>query len=113
MTVGLNRIPPVFLWLAIAVSLFLNVVNVNLISQVGENGRSNMTRVCKETSKTTEVVNLANGTFHSVLQNSLDNALARINTPKELPSDKKTVQTNTEFLPKFKTAAPPNCKGFK
>lgn len=108
-----NRIPPVFLWVAIAVSLFLNVVNINLIGMVADNQRSNTVLLCQRVHPTQDALNLSNGTFHDVIKASRDNALKRINTPKELPSDKKTVQQNTKYLPLFRTTPSISCKGFK
>lgn len=107
------RVPAPILYLAIAASLFMNLVNINLVGMVADNQKANTVLLCQRVQPTTTAVNDANGTFHSVIQNSLDNALGRINTPKELPSDKKTVQQDQVFLPKFHTATPPKCNGFK
>lgn len=107
------RIPAPILYVAIAASLFMNVVNINLVSMVADSQKANTMLLCQRVQPTTQAVNDANGTFHSVIQNSLTNAIGRINTPKELPSDKKTVQQDQIFLPKFHTATAPSCKGFK
>lgn len=108
-----NRIPNSIIVLAIALSLFMNLINVNLTRQVANDDRSNVVLLCKRTHPTSHVVNVAHQTFRDVLQNSIDNALKRINTPKELPSDKETIRKNTEFLKKFQTAPAASCKGFK
>lgn len=109
----LGRIPPGVTWAAIIVSLFMNLVSINLIGMADDNARHNTVILCERLAPTTKSVNTVHQTFHDVIKTSRDNALKRINTPKELPSDKKTVTDSTKYLPLFTTVAPISCKGFK
>jgi len=108
-----HRIPPIFMWIAIAVSLFMNIINVNLISMVDNRQSHNIDVICHASHNTTQAVNEAHASIKDLIRKTRDNALARVGTPKELPTDADSVKYFTTFLTTIHTTTPLDCKGFK
>lgn len=116
----LERVPRSVLVIAIVVSLFLNVVNVNLTNQVADNGRANAKVysakaliVCGQISGVVDSINAGRDNNRTLYKNLLADALSRLNTPRELPSDRANIATYNQYVSGFPQNLTVTCKVLK
>lgn len=101
------------MWVALAASLFCNVVNVNLTLRAADTAHANAVDLCRGIGAVTAQSNRANGSIASVLNQSLTNIQSRANTPKALPSDKDSAKVFIKLIANLRTSNAMRCAALK